>query len=97
MQNRHKQRRPSNSSRPQADHERIEGNGRRYGDFPLFIKDSGDFGEFEIRTLWDLFCVKSRNCVTKCVPIKMGGYTMGTQIKGSSHKKWGQKEKLTVT
>lgn len=56
-----------------------------------------DLGEFEIRTLLDLKCAKSRKCVAKCVPIKMAGYTMGTQIKGSSHKRWGQKEKLTVT
>ena len=38
-----------------------------------------DLGEIEIRTLWDLFCAKSRNCTTKCVPIENGwlhnGYT----------------------
>lgn len=42
-----------------------------------------NLGEFEIRTLQDLKYAKSRECVTKCVPIKMAGYTMGTQIKGS--------------
>lgn len=46
------------------------------------------------RTLLDLNGAKIRECVAKCVPTKVDGYTMGTQIKGFLHKKWGQKQIL---